>query len=57
MDHEILLLLREWIQAEIKAAIVDSKPDSGGYYGTGYEENKQADKLFERLCLLNSKGK
>ena len=55
MDHEVLLLLREWVQAEIKAAIADSEPGADGYYGTGYEENKQADELFERLVLFKIK--
>lgn len=49
MNRHMLEAMREWVKAEIKAAIADSQPDGDGYYGTGYAENEEADLLFEQL--------
>lgn len=52
MNKDILNLVREWIRAEIDAKIADAQPGSDGYYDTGYEENKEADMLFAKVCEL-----
>ncbi len=46
---EMLELLREWVKAQILAGIADAEPDSEGYIGGGYVDNKIADDLFEKL--------
>ena len=40
----------EWIKAEIEAGIADHEQDAGGYYFTGYEERKIAERLFKEVC-------
>lgn len=42
----VALKLRDWVKAQIEAAIVDNEEDSEGYRGSGYSENKLADELF-----------
>lgn len=42
-------MLRKWVKAEVQAGIADAQPDSDGYYGTGYLENKEAGQLFDDL--------
>ena len=49
MDRADLRLMREWVKAEIAAAIADATPGEDGCYGTGYAENKEADALFDQL--------
>ena len=49
MTDDQLTLLREWIKAEIAAQIADAQPGSDGYFGTGYNENKHAESLFEQV--------
>lgn len=44
--NDLMEILREWVRAEINAAIADSQEGSDGYYGSGYAENEAADKLF-----------
>ncbi len=46
MGNDFANLLREWLRAEIDAKIADAQEGSDGYYGTGYAENKEADRLF-----------
>lgn len=49
MDREFLEKLREWVQEEVALGIADSQPGSDGYFGCG--DKREADKLFENLCL------
>ena len=49
MDKEDLELLREWVKAEIDAAIADHEPGSDGYFGTGYGQRKEAERLFIQI--------
>ena len=48
-ERETLDFYRAWIKAEVAAGIADSQPGEDGYYGGGYSENKEADKLFAEL--------
>ena len=49
MNDDLLVLIRDWIRAEIDAKIADNEEDEGGYRGSGFAENKIADALFEQL--------
>lgn len=42
-------LMREWVRAEISYAIANNSEGPDGYYGGGYSEEKEADRLFEAL--------
>lgn len=52
MTKEILEAHRAWVKAEVQAGIASSQPGSDGYFGAGYAENKEADRLFDALSDL-----
>lgn len=47
MNNEFLILLRDLIKAEVEAGIASWQPGEDGYYGNNYEQEKEADKIFE----------
>ncbi len=58
MTEYHLKFMREWIQAEIKAAIADSQPGEDGYYGSqGYFEGREADRLFGEVVGMFGRDK
>lgn len=46
MDYN---LLREWVKAEIDAAIADNEEDEEGYRGCGYAGRRFAEAAFQRF--------
>jgi len=49
MNKVTIELIREWIQAEIKARLEAIEEDSDGYRGCSNHEQKEADRLFNEI--------
>jgi hypothetical protein len=55
MTEEQLLMLREWVRAEVVAGVADREMDSCGYVLIAHDQHKAADHLFSKLCDLLEK--